>query len=171
MALMLAICSAQPNWMPRKPKLMFQICQKLRCGRGPSPAISPPGLLDEQDLSLVGAEREWQLLARAQLAVRFLRQEVPDRPARRRGLERHRLPDGRPAEVDRGDLGARAARKSVDHDDQAPGLDRRQRDLLALVDAVLRTHAQHLAELRGERVRALELLGERAVEGLGPRQA
>ena len=29
MALMLAICSPQPNWMPRKPKLMFQICQKL----------------------------------------------------------------------------------------------------------------------------------------------
>ena len=32
MALMLAIWSAQPNWMPRKPKLMFQICQKLRGG-------------------------------------------------------------------------------------------------------------------------------------------
>ena len=25
MALMFAICSAQPNWMPRNPKLMFQI--------------------------------------------------------------------------------------------------------------------------------------------------
>src|SRR5215469_15525445 len=32
MALMFAICRPQPNWMPRKPKLMFQICQKLRCG-------------------------------------------------------------------------------------------------------------------------------------------
>ena len=32
MALMLAICRPQPNWMPRKPKLMFQICQKLRSG-------------------------------------------------------------------------------------------------------------------------------------------
>src|ERR1051326_6166714 len=32
MGLMLAICKPQPNWMPRKPKLMFQICQKLRCG-------------------------------------------------------------------------------------------------------------------------------------------
>src|SRR5437870_12696255 len=27
MALMFAICSPQPNWIPRKPKLMFQICQ------------------------------------------------------------------------------------------------------------------------------------------------
>jgi hypothetical protein len=32
MALMLAICRPQPNWMPRKPKLIFQICQKLRSG-------------------------------------------------------------------------------------------------------------------------------------------
>ena len=32
MALMLAICNPQPNWMPRKPKLMFQICQKVRGG-------------------------------------------------------------------------------------------------------------------------------------------
>jgi hypothetical protein len=32
MALMFAICNPQPNWMPRKPKLMFQICQKLRSG-------------------------------------------------------------------------------------------------------------------------------------------
>src|ERR1035437_1292557 len=30
MALMFAICKPQPNWMPRKPKLMFQICQKER---------------------------------------------------------------------------------------------------------------------------------------------
>src|SRR5262245_42969352 len=29
---MFAIWSAHPNWMPRKPKLMFQICQKLRRG-------------------------------------------------------------------------------------------------------------------------------------------
>src|SRR6516165_9139319 len=29
MALMLAICSPQPNWMPRNPKLMFQICQNV----------------------------------------------------------------------------------------------------------------------------------------------
>ncbi len=29
---MFAICNPQPNWMPRKPKLMFQICQKVRGG-------------------------------------------------------------------------------------------------------------------------------------------
>ena len=32
MRLTLAFCSAKPNWMPRKPKHMFQICQKLRAG-------------------------------------------------------------------------------------------------------------------------------------------
>src|ERR1039458_8102893 len=32
MALMLAICNPQPNWMPKNPKLMFQICQKLSRG-------------------------------------------------------------------------------------------------------------------------------------------
>src|SRR5689334_6078644 len=32
MALMFAICRPQPNWMPRKPKLMFQICQKPSLG-------------------------------------------------------------------------------------------------------------------------------------------
>ena len=32
MADMLAIWSPQPNWMPRKPKLMFQICQKESWG-------------------------------------------------------------------------------------------------------------------------------------------
>src|SRR5215510_3134791 len=32
MPLILASCSPQPNWMPKKPKLMFQICQKLRRG-------------------------------------------------------------------------------------------------------------------------------------------
>src|SRR5450759_4426499 len=32
MGLMFAICKPQPNWMPRKPKLMFQICQKERRG-------------------------------------------------------------------------------------------------------------------------------------------
>ena len=29
MALMLAICRPQPNWMPRKPKLMFQIVENF----------------------------------------------------------------------------------------------------------------------------------------------
>ena|ERR1035438_2341988 len=32
MALMFAICNPHPNWMPRKPKLMFQICQNVRGG-------------------------------------------------------------------------------------------------------------------------------------------
>ena len=32
MRLVLAFCSAKPNWMPINPKLMFQICQKLRRG-------------------------------------------------------------------------------------------------------------------------------------------
>src|SRR5260370_7768464 len=29
-----AFCSAKPNWMPRKPKLMFQTSQKARRGLG-----------------------------------------------------------------------------------------------------------------------------------------
>ena len=32
MRLTLAFCSAKPNWMPRKPKHMFQICQNESCG-------------------------------------------------------------------------------------------------------------------------------------------
>src|SRR6185369_8429427 len=32
MALILAICSPQPNWIPPKPKLMLKICQKERRG-------------------------------------------------------------------------------------------------------------------------------------------
>lgn len=32
MALMFAICSPQPNCMPRNPKLIFQICQNVRDG-------------------------------------------------------------------------------------------------------------------------------------------
>ena len=80
MALMLAICSAQPNWMPRKPKLMFQICQKLRRGRVAFSTahlgILSAGLLDEQDLPLVGTEGERQPPACAQLAERLVREEV-----------------------------------------------------------------------------------------------
>ena len=33
MRLTLAFCSAKPNWMPRKPKHMFQICQNDSAGR------------------------------------------------------------------------------------------------------------------------------------------
>src|SRR6266536_5454147 len=32
MALMLASCRPHPNWIPRNPKLIFQICQKLNRG-------------------------------------------------------------------------------------------------------------------------------------------
>ena len=32
MRLTLAFCSAKPNWMPRKPKHMFQICQNESVG-------------------------------------------------------------------------------------------------------------------------------------------
>ncbi len=32
MRLTLAFCSAKPNWMPRKPKHMFQICQNDSAG-------------------------------------------------------------------------------------------------------------------------------------------
>jgi hypothetical protein len=30
--LTLAFCNAKPNWIPKNPKLMFQICQKLKDG-------------------------------------------------------------------------------------------------------------------------------------------
>ncbi len=32
MRLTFAFCSAKPNWMPRKPKHMFQICQNDNSG-------------------------------------------------------------------------------------------------------------------------------------------
>src|SRR5206468_8705220 len=44
MALMFAIWSPQPNWIPRKPKLMFQICQNESGGLvivAPPPYPSP----------------------------------------------------------------------------------------------------------------------------------
>src|SRR5437870_5724529 len=77
MALMFAICSAQPNWMPKKPKLMFQICQKLRCGFCAEPALDVDGpkpptrhlpggaasLLDEEDLAAKRFEVEGHALA------------------------------------------------------------------------------------------------------------
>src|ERR1051325_2011287 len=48
MALMFAICRPQPNWMPRNPKLMFQICQKpslgFSIGGPPCAGILPHGL-------------------------------------------------------------------------------------------------------------------------------
>src|SRR5262245_44210850 len=128
MALMLAICSAQPNWIPRKPKLMFQICQKLRCGFAPPPTLifeTSWRLLDEQGLALVGIEGQLQLCARPQRAERLVVDEVSDRAAGRRGLDDYRLADGLATEVEGRDLGALAGGKPVNHDDQAPGLHRR----------------------------------------------
>src|SRR5713101_3795164 len=45
MALMFAIWSPQPNWMPRKPKLMFQICQKPSRGLSMGPSANAGMLL------------------------------------------------------------------------------------------------------------------------------
>lgn len=36
---MLPICKLQPNWIPKNPKHMFQICQKLNRGLGPVYAV------------------------------------------------------------------------------------------------------------------------------------
>src|ERR1043166_4080917 len=62
MALMFAICRPQPNWMPRKPKLMFQICQKASLGfsmAGPPFArILPHGFARRPEHLPRGAERE-----------------------------------------------------------------------------------------------------------------
>src|SRR5215468_10579646 len=46
MRLTFAFCSAKPNWMPMKPKHMFQICQKLRRGF----MVESPLLLTFHDL-------------------------------------------------------------------------------------------------------------------------
>ena len=75
---MLAICSAQPNWMPRKPKVMFQICQKLSGGFSTGGIAVPPlcGLPDEQDKPLVRTEGERQLPAGAQGAKRLVGEEI-----------------------------------------------------------------------------------------------
>jgi hypothetical protein len=56
MALIFAICSPQPNWIPKKPKLMFQICQKLRSGlqnSTPRDAAAPPAPLFAPGISVV----------------------------------------------------------------------------------------------------------------------
>src|SRR4029453_1586996 len=152
MALMFAICSAQPNWMPRKPKLMFQICQKLRCGLwtplafafkgGRPPAISVlrraiSGLLDEQDLPFVRPEGQRQVPGGVELPEGLLLDEVCDFAAGGGCFDGHGLANGGAPEVDGGDLSALGRRKPLDHDDQAPRLHCRDVDLLALVDAVL----------------------------------
>src|SRR6185295_4975908 len=55
----------------------------------------------------------------------------------------------------------------MDHEEQSAGLYCRDIDLLALVDAVLRTDPQQVPQLPGERPRALKLLEQCAVEHLG----
>src|SRR3954454_14903028 len=54
MADMFPICSPQPNWMPKNPKLMFQICQKLRRGL----FIDSFGEFERRALLLVVADLE-----------------------------------------------------------------------------------------------------------------
>src|SRR6185369_17917936 len=178
MALTLAICSAQPNWIPRKPKLMFQICQKLRCGLWMPLALpfmsDPPlgvlgsrPLLDEQNLSFVGTDCEMHPPICTQRAERLLFEKIRDHAAGRRVLDGHRLVNDRAAEVRGRDLSTPAVGEPMDHHDEALGPHRRDVDLLALIDAVFGAHTQHLLQLPDERTGALELLGKRAVERLG----
>src|ERR671918_1666255 len=102
MALMLAICSAQPNWMPRKPKLMFQICQKPRCGLATPPALaftsgSPPAMtrsLDEQDSPFVRTQGQRQSPAGVQRAEPPVLDEVGDHAVGRGGLDDDGLANG-----------------------------------------------------------------------------
>src|ERR1035438_8725011 len=56
MALMFAICRPQPNWIPKNPKLMFQICQKLSSGLRnsvPRDAPAPPASFLTPGISVV----------------------------------------------------------------------------------------------------------------------
>src|SRR5215510_1210947 len=126
MALMLAICRAQPNWMPRKPKHAFQICQKL---------ISRSSFDDER-APFVGTEGQWQSPGSVDLACDLLLDDVPDFCARSRVLDGDGLANGRPCEVDGGDLDPFGLREPVHHDHQTARFHNRDVDLLALVDAV-----------------------------------
>src|SRR5271165_3562757 len=68
MALILAICRPQPNWMPRNPKLMFQICQNVFGGfcisqRTPS-SFSTAGERITRHCTPFAAQLPKQLLAR-----------------------------------------------------------------------------------------------------------
>ena len=51
MRLTLAFCNAKPNWMPRKPKHMFQICQNDSAGR----AAAASGAVNEAATACIGA--------------------------------------------------------------------------------------------------------------------
>src|SRR5437870_12911555 len=107
MALTLAICSAQPNWMPRKPKLMFQIFQKLKCDLWTPLALPftsgrpldvlgprhdyPSRLLNEQNPSFVGTDCEMQPPICTQRGERPVLEAVRGHAARPRGLGGYRL--------------------------------------------------------------------------------
>src|SRR5450631_2028784 len=67
MALMFAICNPQPNWMPRKPKLMFQICQNVRGGLS----------MDTPDDSLAIVKGDQCSKSRAELAAQRARTITP----------------------------------------------------------------------------------------------
>src|SRR5262245_55691479 len=125
MALMLAICRAQPNWMPRKPKHAFQICQKL---------ISDS--FDDEGSPFVWGQGKRQLPGSVHLACDLLLDDVRDLNASSRVLDGDGLANGRPCEVDGGDLNSFGLREPMDHDHQTPCLHDRDVDLLALVDAV-----------------------------------
>src|SRR5262249_60485301 len=117
---MLAICSAQPNWIPRKPKLMFQICQKLRrvgwvslvaaVEMGCSAVLRvlfsamtfsvSSGLLDDQGTPFVRTQGQRQPSGRVQRRDHLLRDQVRHICARARALDRHALANSGPREVE-----------------------------------------------------------------------
>src|ERR1700677_1002595 len=83
MALMFAICNPQPNCMPRKPKLMFQICQKVRGGwsitsrveRSAEDSLIVTGPCRQFSLPIV--QRDQRSQPRAQLAAQSTRPIPP----------------------------------------------------------------------------------------------
>src|SRR5712691_58152 len=89
MALMFAIWSPQPNWMPRKPKLMFQTCQKPSRGLSMGPSANAGMLLHRTvgELWTVGEahrprERRLDLLRGGRPACDFrVPGQTEDRPA------------------------------------------------------------------------------------------
>src|SRR5262249_47011200 len=110
--------------MPRNPKLMFQICQKLRClgwvslesaveigcsaamlGRFSAMTFSvSSGLLDDQGAPFVRAQGQRQLSGPVHRRDHLLRDEVRHVCAPACALDRHALANGGPCEVERGDL-------------------------------------------------------------------
>ena len=69
MRLVLAFCSAKPNWMPKKPKLMFQSCQNDRRGLMAAVCISMCVPNDGPDLSGLSCDAGSPHQAGLQVAV------------------------------------------------------------------------------------------------------